>query len=355
MLGEINSKFKVKQVTSSRISAVNFEALSFGKEFTDHMFVVKYENGAWQQGEILPYGNFNLSPACSALHYGQSIFEGMKAHRLKEGGLALFRPYQNIARFNHSAQRMSMPEIPESLFMDGLKELIKLDEKWAPNKEGCSLYIRPMLFGNDSFIGVRTSESYVFVIILCPVGAYYAEPVSVLAIENYSRAEKGGVGHAKTAGNYAKTLMPVELAKSQGYKDVMWLGGENHNIIQEIGTMNVFFVVDKKLLTPKKDGTFLEGITRDSVIQIAQDLGYEVMEKQLTINEIINFGKQNRLQEAFGTGTAATVHHISKIAYKNDSLILHPENHVIANHIKNTLEGIKTGQYPDNHNWLVRI
>jgi branched-chain amino acid aminotransferase len=355
MLSQINSNFKVKQVEKSRISEVNYETLSFGKEFTDHMFVVKYENGKWQQGEILPYGNLSLSPACSALHYGQSIFEGMKAHRLVEGGLALFRPYQNIARFNHSAKRMSMPEIPADLFMEGLKQLIALDGNWAPNRDGCSLYIRPMLFGNDSFIGVRTSESYVFVIILCPVGAYYAEPVSVIAIENYSRAEKGGVGHAKTAGNYAKTLMPVELAKSQGFKDVMWLGGENHNIIQEIGTMNVFFVVDGKLITPEKDGTFLEGITRESVIQIAQDLGYEVTERQITIDEIIAFGKQNRLQEAFGTGTAATVHHISKIAYKNDIIDLNPEKHLIANHLKKTLESIKTGQYPDKHNWLVKI
>lgn len=355
MLTPSISKFKIKQVEKSRISEVNFDNLSFGKEFTDHMFVVKYENGAWQQGEIMPYGDFSLSPACSALHYGQSIFEGMKAHRQKDGSLALFRPEKNIARFNLSAERMAMQTIPTELFMDGLKALINLDKEWAPNQNGCSLYIRPMLFGNDSFIGVRTSESYVFVIILCPVGAYYAEPVSVLAMQDYSRAEVGGVGYAKTAGNYAKTLMPVELAKSKGFKDVMWLGGENHKFIQEIGTMNVFFVVNNQLITPKIDGTFLEGITRESVIQIARDLGYTVTERKISIDELVDFYKKNQLQEAFGTGTAATVHHISKIAYNEESMELHPENFQIANHIKKTLEGIKMGDFEDKHNWLVAL
>ena len=350
-----SNAIKIQKSPKSRISEVDFDNLGFGREFTDHMLVAHYSNGKWHTPEILPYGTLSIYPASSVLHYGQAIFEGMKAHRLQNGGLALFRPDKNYARFNMSARRMSMPEVPEHIFMDGLKELIQMDANWAPNKEGCSLYIRPVLFGNDSFIGVRTSESYTFVIILCPVGSYYAEPVSVLAMEQYSRAEVGGVGYAKTAGNYAKTLLPVEEARKKGFKDAMWLGGEGHKYIQEIGTMNVFFVMDGKLYTPEIDGTFLEGVTRESVIQIAKDLGYEVIEKKLSIDEVMENAKKGFLQEAFGTGTAATVHHISRIGYQDFAFSLQPEKHFIGNRIKEELENIKVNAIPDRHNWLVKI
>lgn len=345
---------KIEKAATSKLAQVDFDNIPFGRTFSDHMLVAEYYDGKWQTATIKPYGNLSLSPATSCLHYGQAIFEGMKAHRTADGKIALFRPDENIARFNKSAVRMSMPEVPNEIFLDGLLQLIDLDKGWIPNKvEGASLYIRPMLIATEPFIGVKTSDRYIFAIIIGPVGPYYAEPVSVLVSEDYARAVKGGVGYAKTAGNYGRTLQPVELAREQGYKDILWLDGKENKYVEEIGTMNVFFVIDGELHTPAIDGTFLEGITRKSVIQIAQDLGYKTNERKLAIDEVVEAHKAGRLTEMFGTGTAATITHINRIGYKGNDYNLNVDEAKIAKHLKQELEGIKDNSVDDRHGWLV--
>ncbi|MCB0501231.1 MAG: branched-chain amino acid aminotransferase [Bacteroidetes bacterium] len=343
---------EIEKCTQSKIDAVDFNNIPFGRTFSDHMLVAEYFDGQWQTAKIMPYGPIPLSPATSALHYGQAIFEGMKAHRTTDGRIAMFRPDKNIARFNKSAVRMSMPEVPEDIFMEGLLELIKLDIAWIPNKEGCSLYMRPLMFANEPCIGVKTSDRYMFIIMVGPVGPYYSEPVSVLVSEEYARAVKGGVGYAKTAGNYGRTLYPVELARKQGYKDILWLDGREQKYVEEIGTMNVFFVLDGKLITPSIDGTFLEGVTRESVIRIAQDLGYEVEQRKIDIAEIVAAHNNGLLEEMFGTGTAATVTHINRFGFRGEDYHLDLDKAVISKRIKEELEGIKSNAVPDRHGWL---
>ncbi len=343
---------EIEKVEQSRVSEIDFNNIPFGKTFSDHMLVAEYYDGKWQNSKIKPYGDISLSPATSSLHYGQAIFEGMKAHRTTNGKIALFRPDKNVDRFNKSAVRMCMPEVPVDLFMDGLLELIKLDKAWIPNKEGCSLYIRPLLFGTEPFIGVKTSDRYLFILMIGPVGPYYEEPVSVLVTEKYARAVKGGVGYAKTAGNYGRTLQPVEMARAKGYKDILWLDGSEKKYVEEIGTMNVFFVIDGKLHTPEIDGTFLEGITRESVIRIAKDLGYEVSERKIAIEEIVEAHKNGSLQEMFGTGTAATITHINRLGFRGADFNLDLDKSVIAKRLKVELEGIKDNSIPDRYDWL---
>ncbi len=345
----------INKTDNSRISNIDFDNIVFGKNFSDHMLIANYADGKWENAEIKPYGPLNMMPATSILHYGQSIFEGMKAHKLANGEIAFFRPEKNLDRFNMSARRMSMPEVPASIFMEGLKQLVDIDRAWVPEKEGCSLYIRPFLIATEPYIGVKTSDRYMFLIITCPVGAYYDEPVSVLVTNNYVRAVKGGVGHAKTAGNYARTLFPVEEARKQGYKDILWLDGVYNKYIEEIGTMNIFFVIDDVITTPEIDGTFLEGITRESVLQIANDLGYKTSERKISIDELVVAHEENRLKEMFGTGTAATITHISKFAYNGVDYNLNPDKNIIASRLKKELESIKTNKIEDRYNWLLKI
>jgi branched-chain amino acid aminotransferase len=276
----------------------------------------------------------------------------MKAHRTSDGKIALFRPDKNIERFNKSAVRMSMPEVPVDLFMDGLLQLIALDKSWIPNTDGSSLYIRPLMFATEPFIGVKTSDRYLFVIMMGPSGPYYSMPINVLVTEDYARAVKGGVGFAKTAGNYGRTLQPVEEARQKGYKDILWLDGRERKYVEEIGTMNVFFVIDGKVVTPAIDGTFLEGITRSSVIQIAKDLGYQVEERKISIDELVEAHKAGLLQEMFGTGTAATITHINQICYRGVDYDLDLNKSVVAKRLKEELEGIKHNDIPDRHGWL---
>jgi branched-chain amino acid aminotransferase len=345
-------KIEVEKTKESKISTVDFNNIPFGKTFSDHMLVAEYFDGEWQSAKILPFGPLALSPATSILHYGQAIFEGMKAHRTQEGKIALFRPEKNIARFNKSAIRMSMPPVPEELFMEGLLQLIALDIQWIPNTDGSSLYIRPLLIATEPFIGVKTSDRYLFVIMMGPSGPYYDMPVNVLVTEQYARAVKGGVGFAKTAGNYGRTLQPVEEARKKGYKDILWLDGSEKKYVEEIGTMNVFFVINGKLVTPAIDGTFLEGITRASVIQIAKDLGYTVEERKIAIDELVTAHKAGLLQEMFGTGTAATITHINQFCFRDADYDLDLDKSFVAKSIKKELEGIKHNTIPDRHGWL---
>ncbi len=347
---------QTQQAVQSRISELDVNNIEFGKIFSDHMLVADYKDGAWQAPQILPYGNMSLSPATSAIHYGQAIFEGMKAYRSAEGDILLFRPYDNFKRLNLSAERMCMPAITEEIFMQGLEQLLRLDEAWVPPTAGSALYIRPFMFATDDFIGVRPSSNYRFTIFSCPVGAYYGQPVKVAIEPNYVRSVEGGAGFAKAAGNYGAALLPAKKMQERGFHQLIWTDAKEHKYIEESGTMNVMFVIDDVLVTPAVSNTILDGITRKSVLQLARDLGYKVEERKIAVDEIIVAHKNGKLQEAFGTGTAATIAQIATIGYQDELYDLPPvESRTISNTIADALDRIKTGQDPDIHNWVYKI
>ncbi|TPE44629.1 branched-chain amino acid aminotransferase [Pontibacter mangrovi] len=343
-------------VAESRISELDYNNIEFGKIFSDHMLVADYKDGKWQNPQILPYGNMSLSPATSALHYGQSIFEGMKAYKDANGDLLLFRPLDNFRRLNKSAERMCMPAITEDIFMQGLEQLLKLDAAWVPPTSGCALYIRPFMFATDEFIGVRPSSNYRFTVFTCPVGAYYGQPLKVAIEPQYVRSAEGGAGFAKAAGNYGAALLPARNMQERGYHQLIWTDAKEHKFIEESGTMNLMFVIDGKLITPPVSTTILAGITRDSVLTLAKDLGYTVEERKVSVDELEEAYKAGKLQEAFGTGTAATIAQIATIHYNGQDMHLPVvEEREISNRIANELDKIKTGQAPDKHNWVHRI
>lgn len=347
---------KVTKVERSRRPSVDYANLPFGKYFTDHMLVAKYRDGQWQEPEIVPYGPITFDPSMTTLHYGQSIFEGIKAYRLSDGGVCLFRPDANFRRFNHSAKRMEMPEIPEHIFLDGMKQLIQLDEAWIPQDMDNSLYIRPFMFGTDEMIGVHPSASYTFMIILSPVGPYYAAPMKIYVEEKFVRAVPGGVGFAKTAGNYAAALHPTALAHQSGYDQVLWTDAFEHKYVQECGTMNVFFMLDGTLITPSlESGTILHGVTRDSVIQVAKDLSIPVEEREISIDELAGGYRKGTFTEAFGSGTAATIARIELLKYKDMVMKFDPDSMPTANRLKSALIGIRDGAIPDAHGWMVTL
>lgn len=348
---------KITKVETSKIASVDFNDLPFGKFFSDHMFEMDFEDGKWQTPTIVPFANFSLHPATSAIHYGQSIFEGLKAQRNDAGEILVFRPDMNAKRFNESALRMCMEPVPEEIFLEAIRVLIDLDKEWVSNKEGLSLYIRPFMFATDNYVGIRPSERYKFVIITSPVGAYYSEPVPVKIETKYTRAAAGGVGRAKAAGNYAASLYPAKLGQEQGYRQLIWTDAKTHKFIEEAGTMNVIFVINDVVITPsEEEDTILKGITKRSVVQIATDWGYKVEERKVTVEEIITALKDGTLQDAFGAGTAATIAHISRIGCEGVDYELPPiEGRVLSNKIKDYINDYKNGQFEDKYNWLMRI
>ena len=309
----------IQLTKNSRLPQVNWENLPFGRLFSDHMFCMDFNDGSWSDPKIIPYGDIKLSPASSALHYGQSCFEGMKAHRNIKGEVVLFRPYENAKRFNSSNTRMCIPEINENIFVKSILELIAIDKKWVPENLEHSLYIRPFIFATDPYIGIKPSDSYRFMIFTCPVGSYYTDPVPVKVETHYSRAVQGGTGFAKAAGNYAAALYPAMLAAKEGYRQLIWTDANEHKYIEEAGTMNVMFVINDILITPFTGDTILNGITRKSVVEIANDWGIEVQERKIEVNEIFEALKNGTLTEAFGAGTAATIAPISSIAINGDN------------------------------------
>ncbi|NNF01379.1 MAG: branched-chain amino acid aminotransferase [Bacteroidia bacterium] len=347
----------VNKVTSSKIESVDFNNLPFGKIFTDHMFVADYKNGRWQNFQVIPFGNLSLHPATSALHYGQEIFEGMKASCDVDGNPVLFRPEENAKRFQVSAERMAMPQFPIDVFMQALDKLIDLDRAWVPKSAEASLYIRPFMFATENYVGIKTSESFKFVIFCSPVGAYYAKPVKVYISEKYVRAFPGGVGYAKAAGNYASTLKPVAEVKEKGFDQILWLDGIEKKYFQEIGTMNVFFLINDQLITPElSDGTILEGITRDSVMKLARHFNVDVEERKISVDEVLSAYKNGELQDMFGTGTAATVSHISHVGFRDEVFELPSiNNREVSIRIKNTLDLIKRGLHEDTFGWIHRV
>ena len=346
----------VEKVEKSRISEINPENIQFGKNYSDHMLVAQYENGAWGQPEIKPFSNLSLSPATTFMHYGQAIFEGVKAYKDPNGNPIIFRPYDNHKRMNISAKRMAMPEVPEEIFVEGMKQLIALDKDWIPGSEGTSLYIRPFMIAVDEFIGVKPAEKFLFIIITSPAGPYYSKPVSIYVQDQYVRAFPGGIGYTKAAGNYGMSMYPTLEIRKKGYDQILWTDGFEHKYVQEIGTMNVFFVIDGKVITPNVSETILAGVTRDSVITLLREKGIPVEERLLSIDEIEAAYKEGKLEEAFGTGTAASIAPIAKLTYHDDEMELpQVDDWKIANWLKDELAAIRYGRKEDNHNWIVTI
>ncbi|MBD2714774.1 branched-chain amino acid aminotransferase [Microvirga sp. STR05] len=347
---------RTQRTSASRLQHLDPEHIEFGKIFSDHMFVVDYRDGEWQDAQLLPYGDISVSPANSALHYGQAIFEGMKAYKNADGDITLFRPHDNLHRLNASAERMCMPQIPEELFMQGLTQLIRLDAEWVPNTQGSALYIRPLMFATDGFIGVRPSENYRLLIFTCPVGLYYSKPLRVRFEEKYVRSVEGGAGYAKNAGNYGAAMYPTKLAQLEGYNQLIWTDASEHRYVEESGTMNALFILDGKLVTPELSSSILDGITRRSVLQLARDWGMQVEERKVSAVEVMQALAEGRLQEAFGVGTAATIAPISVIGYQgHDHELPTPGEDAFSLRAGAALHAIRTGQAPDTHGWMVAV
>lgn len=351
-----SADFNITRVERSKLHSMTLENIPFGKYFSDHMLEVDYEDGEWKTVEIKPYQPLLLSPSLAALHYGQAIFEGVKAYKNTEGKVNIFRPYDNFKRFNISAERMEMPKISEEIFMEGMKELVKLDANWIPDKPDHSLYIRPLMFSSDEMIGVKPSSKYKFMIILSPTGPYYSAPMRIYVEEKYVRAVEGGVGFAKNAGNYGAAMYPSAEAKRKGYDQVLWMDAFEHKYVQECGTMNIFFIIGNKAITPDlKSGTILAGVTRESVIELLMEKGLNVEERSLSIDEIVSAFKEGTLSEVFGTGTAATISMIKELRYKDFVMNFDVEKSEIAPAIKTRMSDIKEGRTEDKYNWLVTL
>lgn len=352
-----NYSIKIEQTQESKLPKVDLNDIPFGRVFTDHMFVADFYEGDWRECRIIPFGKFNIHPATTALHYGQSIFEGMKAYKDEDGNVSLFRPEMNKIRMNKSALRMGMPELPSGVFMEGLKKLISMEKDWVPTADGSSLYIRPYMFATDEYVGIKPADNFKFIIFCCPVGAYYSKPVRVKVAEQYVRAIQGGVGNAKAAGNYAATLMPITQAKREGFDQILWLDGKDFETIHEVGTMNIFFRLADKVVTPSlEQETILEGVTRDSVIKLLKDKGYTIEERVITISEIAKAAANNELLDIWGTGTAATIAQVSELVYNGKTLEMPAlEERKLSAALKAELEGIKLGKVDDSHNWMMKV
>jgi branched-chain amino acid aminotransferase len=334
--------------------------LSFGTQFTDHMFLMDYApQKGWHDPRIVPYGDFSLPPSTAVLHYGQAIFEGLKAYRSKEGHIQLFRPKDNFERFNRSAKRMCIPELDTAFALQSLKELVRIEKDWVPSTRGTSLYIRPAIIATDPFLGVRASHTYRFFIILCPVGAYYAEgfnPVKIWVTKDYVRAVPGGVGEAKTAGNYAASLYASEEAQREGYTQVLWLDGKEHRYVEEVGSMNIFFVIDNTIVTPQLNGSILSGITRNTVLEMAKHKGLTVSERRISMDEICQAHKNGSLSEAFGSGTAAVISPVGTIRYGDEILTLREgKAGPISSMLFDEITGIQYGEKQDPFHWVEKI
>ncbi len=349
-------KIVTRRIERSRLPGTDLTNIKFGRVFSDHMFVMDHVEGEWRDPRIEPFADLEMSPASSVLHYGQSIFEGLKAYRMDDGGIGIFRPQENIARMNRSARRMCMPELPADLFLDALLDLVRVDSDWLPEGNDSALYIRPFMIAADEYIGIKPSDSYKFMIFTCPVRGYYNEPVRVQVELEYSRAFPGGTGYAKCAGNYAAALYPAKQAQDRGIHQLIWTDAIDHKYIEESGTMNVFFRIDDTLLTPEAGNTVLEGITRDSIIQLAQKEGVPLEIRRVAVEEVVDAARSGRLKEAFGAGTAATIAHIQSIQVGEEVFTLPPvEKREVANTLGDKLDAIRRGKAKDGFGWMVRV
>jgi branched-chain amino acid aminotransferase len=349
-------KIDFQQVGRSRLPEVDFNDLPFGKVYSDHMFMADFEAGEWRNFRIVPFGHISVSPATPAIHYGQSIFEGLKAHHGPFGEALIFRPLDNLKRFNISAERMCMPSLPEELFMESLAELISVDRGWIPETKGSALYIRPFMFSSDEYIGIRPSLAFTYMVILSPVGFYYSSPVRVKIETHYTRAAQGGTGYVKAGGNYGGAIYPAKLAQDEGYHQLIWTDAKDHRYIEESGTMNVMFLINDILITPALSDSILPGITRDSVLRLARSWGMAVEERKISVTELTKALESGTVQEAFGVGTAATIAPIELIGYEGKDYLLPPtDKRVFGKRVYEELDGIKHGTRPDPFGWVVKL
>lgn len=346
----------ITKAERSKLQELSLDNLPFGRYFSDHMLEADYENGEWKNIEIKPYQPLLLNPSVAAIHYGQAIFEGIKAYKDQQGNPFIFRPQDNYRRFNLSAERMNMPTVPEELFMEGMRQLISLDRNWIPSKDDHSLYIRPFMFASDEVLGVKPSDTYKFMIILSPTGPYYTAPMRIYVEENYVRAAPGGVGYAKAAGNYGSAMLATAEAKKKGYDQVLWTDALEHKYVQEIGTMNVFFIIGNTAITPDlEQGTILDGVTRQSTMTLLKEMGFTVEERPLSIDHIIDAYKAGVLYEVFGTGTAATITLIRELRYKDFVMQFDTDNWKTAPTVKKWLTDIREGRREDKYNWMWKV
>ena len=352
--------FPITKTSNPKAKPQDESKLAFGKVFTDHMFIMNYTEGkGWHDGRIVPYENLSLAPSAMVFHYGQEMFEGLKAYKGKDGKARLFRPDMNAKRTNDTNDRLCIPRIDEELYVEAIKALVKVDEDWIPTAPGTSLYIRPFIIATDEFLGVAPSKTYLFVIILAPSGAYYASglaPVGIWVEDDYVRAVKGGMGFAKTGGNYAASLAAQVKAHDEGYSQVLWLDGVERKYIEEVGAMNIFFKIDGKIVTPMLNGSILPGITRNSVCEVCRSWGLEVEERRVSIEEVIEAQKAGKLEECFGTGTAAVISPVGKLRYKDDVMLIN-NNEIgpVSQKLYDTITGIQWGECEDKFNWSMII
>ncbi len=344
----------ITKTKESRLPGVDLSNLAFGKIFTDHVFIADYANGEWNDFRIEPYGDLMMSPSMSTLHYGQSIFEGLKAFKSATGEVNLFRPTDNANRLNYSAHRLAIPEIPVDLFMQAVTELVALDKNWIPQEEGASLYLRPFVFCSEEVIGIKPTENFRFMIIASPVGKYYTQPVKILVADKYVRAFHGGTGDVKACGNYGASMLPMIEAKKAGYDQVLWMDGVEFKYVHEIGSMNVFFQIGDTFITPHLDGCILDGVTRRSVIELLKQNGHKIEERAITIDELVDASNKGILHDAFGTGTAASIAPIALLGYHGKDYIL-PTDRPISVEIKKQLDDIRYGRAADTNGWVVQL
>lgn len=338
--------------TNSRLAQTDFENLPFGRTFSDHMFVADYADGEWKNFQVVPYGEISMSPAISALHYGQSFFEGLKAYKHADGKVSIFRPYMNAARFNKSAERLCMPELPEDIFVQSIAALVDIDSEWIPTKAGHSLYIRPFMFATDPYLGVQPSATYKYMVICGPVGPYFTKPLKVKIETHFSRSTEGGFGYAKAAGNYGGAMLPARRAVQEGYDQLIWTDSKEHAYMEELGAANVMFMLDGKLITPSTRDTILNGVTRDTVIKLATEWGYEVEERRVSVAEILEGARNGKLTDAFGAGTAATIAPIGVIEHEGNVYTLpDPAQREFSKKVLKTLDELRYGVTPDPYGW----
>ncbi len=346
----------------SKLASIDFDNLPFGQVFSDHIFVADYRDGAWQDLRIEPFGPITMMPSNLTLHYGQAIFEGMKAFKNQAGTPVLFRPEMHAKRLNASAARMCMPDLPEDLFLEALHQLVGIDHAWIPNKPGNSLYIRPFAFATEEIIGVRPSNSYKFMIFTAPVGPYYDKPLKLIAANKYVRAVPGGVGEAKAAGNYAAGLLPTQEAHDAGYDQILWTDNHEYKYIQECGTMNIVFMIGDTIVTPATNGAILKGITRDTLLYMLRQKGMKVEERPVSIDELAKAHEAGTLKDAFGVGTAAVIAPVTEISYYESqdatrvkTIKLPLEGRDISTGLKKELHEIRTGILPDPYGWVHEV
>jgi branched-chain amino acid aminotransferase len=351
----MNSQIEIKHIEKSKIATVDFNNLPFGSVFSDHMLTCTFKEGKWQDPIIEPYAPISLDPSAKIFHYGQSIFEGMKAYKDDEGNTLLFRPIENCKRLNKSAERLVIPQIPEETFMSGLKALLKLDEAWIPTNDGSSLYIRPFMFASGNGFHASPANEYKFMICTAPSGAYFAGKVKVLIEEKYARAANGGVGFAKAGGNYAAQFYPTQLAMEKGYNQVIWTDDNTHEYIEEAGAMNIFVRIDDTLITSPTSDRILDGITRKSIIQLAKDLKINVEERKISVSEVVVAAQSGSLKEMFGTGTAAVISPISGFGYQEKDYELPELDKPFAALLKKTITDIQTNKSEDTYGWRVQL